>query len=147
VSFPASPPCVLSNRLQICPYFIHSSVIVPSSLSMLQVQEVAMALLALRLVLLCQHSKLCVPMDPPTLAFPLRCMLLSQSWVRCGCYYHLEDRPSLPRRRQGDNPIHAHIPCTHIHSNSVRPTSLLFDSSDLFWSGTSTLTLRSGSLH
>ena len=58
---------------------------------MLQVQEAAMALLSLRPMLLCQHSKLCVPMDPPTLALSLRCMLLSQSWGSCERYYHMEE--------------------------------------------------------
>lgn len=85
-----SPSVRLTKRLQICPYFIYPTIVMPPSLSRLQVQEVAMALLSLRLVLLCQHSKLCVSMDPPTLAVPLRCMLLSQSWARCECYYHVE---------------------------------------------------------
>ena len=106
-----------------------------------------MALFSLRLVLLCQHSKLGVSMDPPTLALPLRCMLLSQSWARCECYYHVEEQPCLSRCGQGDKPIHTHIPCFHIHGNPVRITSVLCDPSDLGWSDTSTLALRSRSLH
>ena len=76
---------------QICPYFIYPAVILPPSLSILQVQEAEMALFSLRLMLLCQHFKLSVSMDPPTLALPLCCMLLSQSWLCCERYYHLEE--------------------------------------------------------
>lgn len=76
---------------QICPYFIHPAITLPPTLSIFQVQETAMALLSLRLVLLCHHSKLCVHMDPSTIALPLRCMLLSQPWGRCKRYYHVEE--------------------------------------------------------
>jgi hypothetical protein len=62
---------------QIRPYFIYLAVARPPALSMLQVQEAAMALLPIRLMLLCQHYQLCIPMDLPTITLSLCRVLLS----------------------------------------------------------------------